>query len=31
MFQTDLNNDLKKEPDLKSRCWFTIFEPVTVS
>ena len=28
MFQTDLNSDLKEEPDLKSRCCFTLFEPV---
>ena len=28
MFQIDLNSDLKEEPDLKSRCWFTLFEPV---
>ena len=25
---TDLNSDLKEEPDLKRRCWFTLFEPV---
>ena len=25
---TDLNSDLKEEPDLKIRCWFTLFEPV---
>ena len=28
MFQIDLNSDLKEEPDLKSRCCFTLFEPV---
>ena len=28
MFQIDLENDLKKEPDLKSRCWFTLLGPV---
>ena len=28
LFQIDLNSDLKEEPDLKSRCWFTLFEPV---
>ena len=28
MFQIDLNSDLKEEPDLKSRCWFTLFELV---
>ena len=28
MFQIDLNSDLKEEPDLKSRCWFTLFGPV---
>ena len=27
MFQTDLNSDLKEEPDLKSRPWFTLFGP----
>ena len=21
MFQTDMNSDLKEEPDLNSRCW----------
>ena len=26
MFQIDLNSDLKKEPDFKSRCSFTLFE-----
>ena len=25
MFQIDLNSDLKGEPDLKSRCCFTLF------
>ena len=25
MFQIDLNNDLKDETDLKSRCWFLIY------
>ena len=24
----DLGSDLKEEPDLKSRCWFTLFGPV---
>ena len=28
MFQIDLKNNLKKEPDLKSRCYFTLLEPV---
>ena len=28
MFQIDLNSDLKKEPDLKSRCCFTLIELV---
>ena len=28
MFQINLNSDLKEEPDLKSRCWFTLFEAV---
>ena len=28
MFQIDFNNDLKEEPDLRSRCWFTYFKPV---
>ena len=28
IFQKDLNSDLKAGPDLKSRCWFTLFEPV---
>ena len=28
MFQIDLNSDLKEEPDLKSRCCFTLFELV---
>ena len=28
MFQKDLNSDLKEEPDLKSRCCFTLLEPV---
>ena len=28
MFQIDLNSDLKEEADLKSRCCFTLFEPV---
>ena len=28
MFQIDLDSDLKEEPDLKSRCSFTLFEPV---
>ena len=28
MFQIDLDSDLKEEPDLKSRCWFTLFQPV---
>ena len=27
MFQTDLNSDLKEEPDLKSRPWFTLVGP----
>ena len=31
MFQKDLNNDLKEEPDLKSRYWFTLFDMVTIS
>ena len=26
--QIDLNSGLKEEPDLKSRCCFTFFEPV---
>ena len=25
IFQIDLNIDLKEEPDLRSRCWFTLF------
>ena len=28
MFLINLNNDVKEEPDLKSRCWFTLFGPV---
>ena len=28
IFQIDLNSDLKEEPELKNRCWFTLFEPV---
>ena len=28
MFQTDLNSDLKEEPDLKNRCCSTLFEPL---
>ena len=28
MFQIDLSSDLKKKPDLKSRCYFTLFEPI---
>ena len=28
MFLIGLNSDLKEEPDLKSRCYFTLFEPV---
>ena len=28
MFQLDLKSDLKEEPDLKSRCYFTLLEPV---
>ena len=28
MFQIDLNSYLKEEPNLKSRCFFTLFEPV---
>ena len=28
IFQIDLNSDLKEEPYLKSRCWFTLFEPI---
>ena len=28
MFQIDLDSDLKEEPDLKGRCWFTLFRPV---
>ena len=28
IFQIDLNSDLKEELDLKSRCWFTLFDPV---
>ena len=27
-FQIDLNSDIKEEPGLKSRCDFTLFEPV---
>ena len=27
IFQIDLNIDLKEEPDLRSRCWFTLFGP----
>ena len=27
-FQIDLNSDIKEEPGLKSRCGFTVFEPV---
>ena len=29
MFQIDLDSDLKEEPDLKNRCWFTLFGLVT--
>ena len=25
MFHDDLNSDLKEEPELKSRCWLTLF------
>ena len=28
MLQIDLSNDLKEELGLKSRFWFTLFEPV---
>ena len=28
MFLIDLNSDLKEEPGLKSRCCFTLLEPV---
>ena len=28
MFQIDLDSDLKEEPDLKDRGWFTLFGPV---
>ena len=28
MIQIDMNSDLKEEPDLKSRCCFTLLEPV---
>ena len=28
LFQIDLNSDLNKEPDLKSRCSFTVLESV---
>ena len=28
IFQIDLKSDLKEEPDLKSRCYFTLFELV---
>ena len=28
MFQIDLSSDLKEEPDLKSRCWLTLFGPI---
>ena len=28
MFQIDLNSDLKEEPDLNGKCWFTLFELV---
>ena len=28
MFQIDLDSDLREEPDLMSRCWFTLFGPV---
>ena len=28
IFQVDLNNDIREEPDLKSGYWFTLFEPV---
>ena len=28
MFQIDLNSDLKEEPNLKRRRWFTLFESV---
>ena len=31
MFQIDFNSDLKEKPDLKSRFWFTLFKPVTIS
>ena len=25
MFQIDLNSDLREEPELINRCWFTLF------
>ena len=28
MFQIDFNSDLKEQPHLKSRCWFSLFESV---
>ena len=28
IFEIDFNSDLKEEPYLTSRCWFTLFEPV---
>ena len=28
MLQIDLDSDLKEEPDLKDRGWFTVFGPV---
>ena len=28
MLKIDLNITLKEEPDLTSRCWFTLFGPV---
>ena len=31
MFQEDMNGDLKEEPDVKSRYWFTLFDTVTIS
>ena len=28
MLQIDLDSNLKEEPDLKSKCWFTLIGPV---
>ena len=31
MFQIDLKNDLKEDPDLKGRCCITLLEPVMLN